>query len=99
MRALFEAHGHKLNAPPGASKLKAWMDSKKLKYKQCYLETTWNKKSFFEDAIRFEGWHLKMHGIAPDETKIREALKEFVDESGEVKIITKVGLELIVWFR
>ena len=40
-----------------------------------------------------------MHGIEPNEKKLRAVLKEFVNEDGDILTTTKVGLELIVWVR
>ncbi|MDY0238246.1 MAG: class I SAM-dependent methyltransferase [Campylobacterales bacterium] len=99
MEKIFNAHGEKLHAPPGANRLKEWLVLKGFEFKNRYLETLWEKKSKLEDAIRFEGWHLKMHGIEPNEKKLRAVLKEFVNEDGDILTTTKVGLELIVWVR
>ena len=98
MEAVFNAHEHKLHAPPGSEEMKGWLKSKNINFKSKYLETTWVKNQNLDDAINSEAWHLNIHGIKPDKEKIRNIIEPFCDKNGNIENKTNVGLELITWF-
>jgi SAM-dependent methyltransferase len=96
LAALFEAHGKELGAPPGSRKLLAWLEKQGMPYQKTHLETTWHKVATLEGAMRAEGWHLKMHGIEPDESVLQEVLTQFMGKDGKIHQAIDVGLDLIV---
>lgn len=97
MDEVFAAHSSELKTHEGATKLKKWLDEENIEFKSKSVETSWKQKLSIDDMIENEAWHLKMHGLTPDLSVIREILTNLADADGFVIDETKATLELIVW--
>lgn len=97
LQELFEAHGEIYSSPNGSKSLKDWLTVNNHFYQVIPFDENKVRTREFSKAIKNFKWHLEIRGIKPDEKLIKNILKKFSNENGEVKETTINHMNLIIW--
>ena len=103
LNASFGVVGEKFVAHNGLEKFKEFLNGKKIEFKSEIFNKVSERKRPFEETLRDQIWHLKMHGFIKNSgdltdltNKISTALRPFCDENGDITEITKTRTELLI---
>lgn len=93
---VFKKYGVKKDRIRQAVIIKDMIKSKNLDFKNEIIADSWSKTLDLEDTLDKQLWHLKTNKVFPPKDELREFLKGFCDEEGNIKDITNFKLELII---
>lgn len=93
---IFKAHSLSLKAPPGAERLKAWLEEHCIDYCSEYIEESRLHVKPYEEALNSILWHLEINQTVPNMQHIQTFLAPLT-HNNTITFETKIGVELISW--
>lgn len=94
---IFKGHEIPLKAPPGAEKLKIWLDANALDYCSEYIEETRLHVKPYDEVLESVLWHLEINHATPNMEQIQHFLSSIAHSNNTITFQTTIGVELISW--